>query len=125
MGGKLTKPFQPAVVNRAVTEALVREFPEDRLVEVLEEMLTASRSFVTGKGENKREIITPDWNARERALRLIMEYQLGKPIQRQEILTHQAKTTDDIMELCRKSPAFRGVLRMILEATEEASEDEH
>ena len=109
--GKLKK-YQPAEANLQITESLFQEFPDSDLIDVLREMLGATRVFVQKDGN---VIETPDWPARDRAMRLIFEYRLGKPVQRQEIVTHNTNSTADVVEMARQNPGFRAALRQILE----------
>jgi hypothetical protein len=104
----------PGDLNRQALAILVEKVPLDDIAETIREMRQATR--ITKHGE------VPDWRAREAACKLGLTYQIGLPVQRQEI--HQTVTNrseDENMRLL-ESPAVRSMLKKMLAEAETVSE---
>lgn len=73
----ITSISLPGDINRQVAEVLARAVPASEIGELIKTMMSATRQ--TKHGEE------PEWRAREAAAKLWLAYQVGLPVQRQEI----------------------------------------
>ena len=64
----------------------------------------------------------PDHRVRLQALQFVFDRKLGKPVERQQILTANVGPTDsDLIERLAHSPALRAAIREAVEAAEKTS----
>jgi hypothetical protein len=98
-------------VNRELVVALAEKYPAEKLLEWFDELRVACY-----KGQ-------PDYRTRLAAFKLMLEYLIGKPVERSESVTINldADATLGIEERLAKSPALREQLRKSLEAAEAAA----
>jgi hypothetical protein len=101
-------------VSQKLIETLAERFTPERIVGYIEDLLAATH--VT-KGGN----IIPDNRAREAAVKLLLAYVVGLPVQRQEIIQKFIDGSLDTEEAILASPALRSTLARKI-ARVEASE---
>lgn len=104
----------PGMINRAVLEALARRLPPDYLAERVERLINAKRTFRDKAGNVHTE---DDVRANEAGLKLAYAYQVGKPIERAQIVTKNIavdESVESMEERLRKSPALRRSLAKTL-----------
>lgn len=72
-------------------------------------------TFVTRSGA-----VEPDWKTRVQAASLVLAYKIGKPVERQQVITQNiaADPIADIESRLAKSPALRRSLTAALAKTE-------
>jgi hypothetical protein len=99
----------------ALAAAIDERFPEERIMAKIEEMLEAEKSFQQDGG-----IVTvPDWNAREKGVRLLVEYKYGKAYNRKEPVASKGVDMAGFLQKL-KVASFRNALKaLIVEAEEE------
>jgi hypothetical protein len=104
--------------SQQLAAALRAEIPETMLASVIAKALSATMISRTG-------VVESDHKVRLQAAQLALFYQIGKPIERAQIITKDLTERDDPesqRERLRKSPALRRSLaRMIDEVDSEAS----
>lgn len=95
--------------SQQLAEALDAQISSERISEVLSEALTATIRSRAGTVE-------PDWRTRMTAATLALSYKVGKPIERQQILTQTlaADPIADIEDRLAKSPSLRRSLATAL-----------
>ena len=87
-----------------MSSLLVEQFAPETIVEKIEELLNAE--VVTKGGE-----VRPDTRTRESAVKLLLSYTIGLPIQRtQNITMNVTQSDDDVQELIDGSPTLRAEL---------------
>lgn len=99
---------------------LNEEFTADKIVKEMKEGLTAERTYVSA-GEI---VTTPDWQVRERYLRLVVEMSEGKAKERPEVKETKKVTFDELTNLIKRSPAARKALLREIERAEKAEEEQ-
>ncbi len=116
-GRALAKLARPTVETRA---ALMARFPAERIAETLARLMEAKVRVVRGRGENAREIEMDDHRAQVEALKLMLAYRDGRPVERQEVVSVNldAEAAPGIAERLRASPALRAQLRRMLAEAE-------
>lgn len=101
---------RPLSNSESVALALAEEIPEQRLAQAISEALTAETV-------NRDGTRSPDYRTRLGAAQLALHYLVGRPVERQAILTHAINDTDasgDIAERVARSPALREAIEKIL-----------
>ena len=119
-GRSLAKLARPSVETRA---ALMQRFPAERIAETLARLMEATVRVVRGRGENARAEID-DHRAQVEALKLMLAYRDGRPVERQEVVSVNldAEAAPGIAERLRASPALRLQLRRMLAEAERNEE---
>lgn len=103
------------------TEVQSRLTP-DRIVDIIEKMMTATRTFVVKISKTEEEVIeVPDWTAREKGVRLAAEYGEGKAKERPDTKQARRVSWDDIRVMCVQSPAARQAFRKLIADAEAAA----
>lgn len=98
--------------SQALASALDKEIPDERIAKALGDALTATQTTRSGTVE-------PDHKTRLQAATLALAYKVGRPIERQQVLTAKIGDTDaDFIERLAHSPALRAALRDAVEAAE-------
>jgi len=99
--------------GQRLAKCLEDEFPESRIAKGLSEI--ASATVITRAGT-----VEPDFKVRLAALQTALSYKIGRPVERQEILTVAANADSAIgmQERLAHSPALRALFRKMLEAVE-------
>jgi hypothetical protein len=59
----------------------------------------------------KRMVTVPDHKTRERCATRLLEYGVGKPVERKEIVTTQVRSSEEVQQLFQHSRAMRESLR--------------
>ena len=90
-------------VSQHLIETLAARFTPERIVGYIEDLLNATH--VT-KGGN----LIPDNRARESAVKLLLAYVVGLPVQRQEIIQKFIDGSKETEEAILASPALRSTL---------------
>ncbi len=95
--------------SQQLAEALDAEIDSQRIAEVLSEALTATIRTRAGTVE-------PCWKTRVGAASLILSYKVGRPVERQQIIsqTLAADPIADIEDRLAKSPSLRRSLAAAL-----------
>ena len=97
--------------------ALQERFQPDQLFDRLEDAMLAESPFASNGITEYR----PDWSARLKALDMAFAYQIGRPIERQQIISSNAPMSfDDLKKLAQNSPVFRETLISMLRDLEAA-----
>ena len=104
--------MNPLKSQTEVTLAL-DEIPAELIAKTLTDALTAT--VVTRQGTRE-----PDTRSRLTACQLILDRVLGKPIERQQIMTKTVNEGPDLIELAKSNPHVRDALRNQLDAMEAA-----
>lgn len=99
----------PGSINDAVLSALVQHCPPDYIAKRIWDLCEAKRTDRYGNEEYEPR-------ANEAGLKLALAYSVGKPIERQQIVTKNisADPVADIEERLAKSPALRASLALAL-----------
>jgi hypothetical protein len=108
----------PGKINKAVMEALAERLPPDYLAAKVKELIDAKRAIRHKDGSVSYE---PDVRANEAGLKLAYAYQVGKPIERAQIITKNITDADDPVkqrDRLRKSPALRASLARMIDEVE-------
>ena len=106
---------QAAQLTPRLIEILADRFPPDRIAETIEKLLTATHLT---KGGQKID----DNRAIEAGVKLLLAYQIGLPVQRQEIVQMNIDGDAQVEERMLKSPAVRQALREKLDALDKGTE---
>jgi len=108
--------------TKRTAEALMAAFPAERITETFERCLTATVSVVRGRGDGAHEVQLQDHRTQLAALTLLLAYQLGRPVERQEIISVNVDADSEagLLERLKSSPALRAQLRKVLDAADEA-----
>lgn len=100
-------------------ELMQSTFTPERIVERIEDMLNATRTVVTKT--NAFEV--PDYQTRERAIRLAIEFTEGKPKERPDVKEEKKITWEQLQVMVLQSPAARRALRTMLDDAELPTEE--
>jgi hypothetical protein len=101
--------------NHRLAEAIDKEAPPDRIIRALADALSADQV-------NRDGSRGADHRTRCHAAALLLQYRIGRPVERQEIhQTITTKTEDETMKLL-DSPAMRRAMREMLERAEAGGE---
>lgn len=97
--------------------AMQERFPASLLFDRLEDAMTAC---TVAKVEGAK-YWRPDWGVRLKGLETAIAYLIGRPIERQQIMSSTAPASwEDILKLAGKSPVFRDTLMGMLREMESA-----
>lgn len=110
-------PMLPSMgrVNAEIAEAILNEIGgAQELARHLNEIIRDAVSVTKGG------VATIDYKARLSALQLALYYIVGKPIERQQIVTAkvESESEDELMLRLARSPAMREALREVLAEAE-------
>jgi hypothetical protein len=96
--------------SQQLSEVLDAEIPEERIARVLSDAMAATMTTRAGTVE-------PDHKTRVQAATLTLAYKVGRPVERQEVITREVTTSPDgdLAGRLRHSPALRKVFRRILD----------
>ena len=111
----LTSLSHPGEINRQIAEVLAQTVSSAEVGETIKSLLTADR--------RTKEGYEPDWRAREAGAKLWLAYQVGLPVQRQEI--HQTvvnKSEEDNMKTLQ-SPAMLAAMKNLIARVENVPQD--
>ena len=100
--------------SQQLAEALHTQIPEERLAEVLSSAMSATMTTRAGAVE-------PDHKTRVQAATLVLAYKVGRPVERQEVVSVNVcgDPDADFAARLKRSPALRRALRMLLAESEE------
>lgn len=108
--GRPRKPLHlknPTNITPHLLAQLAEQFPPEVIVEKIHDLLEATH--VTKGGQT-----IPDNRAREAGLKILMAYQIGLPIQRQEVVTTQFDSLDEMQQRLKNSPALKAAVAKLL-----------
>jgi len=107
------KPTPITTPGQRLAEFLEDEFPEKRIAQGLSEIAAATLTTRAGTVE-------PDYRTRLAALQTALAYRIGKPIERQEIVTVSADVDNAIglADRLSNSPALRSMMKKMLDRAE-------
>lgn len=95
-------------------DALARRFSADDLADKLHEMMEAMHPPITTR--DGKLIERPDSATRLRAIEFVYAYVVGRPIERQQIVTsQQGGTIEDLINKAATSPVFAKTARNLLQ----------
>ena len=112
----LTSLSRPGEINRQIAEVLAETVSSAEVGETIKSLLTADKRTKEGGYER-------DWRAREAGAKLWLAYQVGLPIQRQEI--HQtivSKSEEENMKVLQ-SPAMLAAMKSMIARVENVPQD--
>ena len=117
------KPNQQLMkVQDWMEQAFNREDMREKIVKAIETGLTATRHQWEGKAQCAYEV--PDYGIRIKAAELALNYIIGRPVERQQIVVAHQRSIDP-KELVEKSPALKRALKNLVESQEkEEAQDE-
>jgi hypothetical protein len=109
----ITSLSRPGEINRQIAEVLADTVSSAEVGETIKSLLTADKRTKEGGSE-------PDWRAREAGAKLWLAYQVGLPVQRQEI--HQTVVNKSEEENMRtlQSPAMLAAMKNLIARVEGA-----
>jgi hypothetical protein len=112
----ITSLSHPGEINRQIAEVLAETVSSAEVGETIKSLLTADKRTKEGGYE-------PDWRAREAGAKLWLAYQVGLPVQRQEI--HQTITTRSEEENMKTlaSPAMLAAMKSLIAKAENVPQD--
>jgi hypothetical protein len=90
-------------VSQKLIETLAERFTPERIVGYIEDLLAATHCTKGGQ-------VIPDNRARESAVKLLLAYVVGLPVQRQEIIQKFIDGSKETEEAILASPALRSTL---------------
>jgi len=105
---------RPKHISIRVLESINKKFGCDAVARTLAECLEATKT-VSIKG---MPLETPDYKVRLETAKLIMQYQVGNPVTRQEIVTKNIDTMSTLQSKLAKSPALRRAVGNMLDNVE-------
>lgn len=111
--GRLT--IRPQDLSVKVIEALATKFGPEKVVGKLTECMEATKTMAIGG----RPYETPDFKTQLDALKLLLQYQVGMPVARTEVVTHNVDTMQTLESKMQKSPALRRAVGRMLDRTHE------
>jgi hypothetical protein len=96
--------------SQQLAEVLHTEIPEERIARVLSDAMAATMTTRAGTVE-------PDHKTRVQAATLTLAYKVGRPVERQEVITKDVTTSvdEDLAGRLKRSPALRRMFRRILD----------
>jgi hypothetical protein len=114
------KPQQQLMkVHDWMEQAFNRQDMREKIVGAIESGLTATRHQWEGKAQCAYEV--PDYGVRIKAAELALNYIIGRPVERQQIVVAHQKSIDP-KELIEKSPALKRALKNLVDEAEVANE---
>jgi hypothetical protein len=102
----------------AIQRALNEAFDPQRIVDLFEEGLKASKTFVTKEGE---EIVAEDYTTRVKYLSLLTALRIGTPEKREKAVEPKRVTAHELNRMIQCSPAARRRLKKQIEEAEAAA----
>lgn len=113
VAGRHVDHTQAVHYSPKLIEAIATEFPVELIVDLLKSLVTAE---VITKGGHR----IADNRTRLAAATLMLNYLVGRPVERQEIVTVNvdADSETGMMDRLAKSPALRAALRKALDAAD-------
>tara|TARA_R110000764_G_scaffold128806_2_gene216566 strand:- start:834 stop:1517 length:684 start_codon:yes stop_codon:yes gene_type:complete len=107
--------MRPKDMNIAVLTKMNEKFGSDKVVEILAECMAATKTIAIAG----RPMEVPDHKVRLDTAKTVMQYQVGNPVTRQEVVTHNVDTLSSLQSKLQKSPALRrAVGNMLGDSTE-------
>lgn len=101
-----------------VIEALATKFGPNKIVQAMEKCINATKTMVVAG----RPMEVPDFPTQLAAVKLLLQYQVGMPVARSEVVTHNYDTMQTLEAKMQKSPALRrAVSRMLDRSTDDGS----
>lgn len=105
--------IRPADVANELIHQLAHKFPAAVIVDKFSQLLDAKKCIPTQGGGIRVE---PDSPVQLKAMELLLKYQLGLPVQRQEIIQKSYDSLDTLKEKLTKSPALRKAVGKIIDS---------
>tara|TARA_R100000700_G_scaffold30415_2_gene37394 strand:+ start:201 stop:842 length:642 start_codon:yes stop_codon:yes gene_type:complete len=94
-----------------IIESLAIKFGPDQVVAKIAECMSATKTMAIGG----KPFETPDFKTRLDALKLLLQYQVGMPVSRSEVVTHNVDTMQTLENKMQKSPALRRAVGRMLD----------
>lgn len=110
-------PLSP-VPSDGISAALLKEFPEERIIGYLTSLCEASKVIVDKGKEIGDE---PDWATREKGLRLLLAYRSGTPVQRKEEVNRRESSEAETIAKIATKPGYRMALKNYIAAIDDNS----
>lgn len=109
MKGSVVKHSISANISTRFQSALEEEFDFQEITGWIRALCEAQRAIPCGKDDegNTEYEMVPDVVAIEKGLKLLLSYQIGQPVQRQETVVRNVKSTDEFFEQLKGSKAMR------------------
>ena len=99
-----------------IIEKLSAKFGPDIIVKKLQECLEATKTMAVAG----RPLEVDDYKTRLDALKLLLQYQVGMPVSRSEVVTHNVDTMHTLGNKMQQSPALRRAIGKMLDNANEA-----
>jgi hypothetical protein len=106
---------RPKEVGMGVLKRINEKFGDDAVVKVLADCMGATKTIVVGG----RPMEVPDYKLRLDSAKTVMQYQVGNPVTRQEVITHNVDTLSSLQSKLQKSPALRRAVGNMLGSVDE------
>ena len=98
-----------------IIEELAKKFGPDTIVSQIAECMGATKTIsISG-----RPFETPDYKTRLDTLKLLLQYQIGMPVARSEVVTHNVDTMQSLESKMQGSPALRRAIGKMLDRSKE------
>jgi len=115
--GRLT--IRSGEVAPQILNSLAAKFGPDYIVAKFEECLMATKTMAI----SGRPFETVDYKTRLDALKALMQYQVGMPVARSEVITHNVDTMQTLESKMQTSPALRRAIGRMLDKSKSESGD--
>lgn len=113
----------PVARDTPLTSALALAFPVERVIALLNELVTANRPiYATIDGDQQVVGYEPDWATRRDGVKVMLSYRDGTPVKRSEEVKRHEMSAEDGMSLIKTDRKLRAKLTKYyawLDATEE------
>lgn len=94
-----------------IIEELAKKFGPDTIVNQIAECMGATKTIAI----SGRPFETPDYKTRLDTLKLLLQYQIGMPVARSEVVTHNVDTMQSLESKMKGSPALRRAIGKMLD----------
>lgn len=106
--------IRAADLSPKIIEALAVKFGPDTIAQKLEHCLNATKTVTV----NRKPLEVEDFKTQLDALKLLLQYQVGNPVSRSEVVTHNVDTMQTLENKMQKSPALRRAVGAMLDRSE-------
>jgi hypothetical protein len=102
---------------------MLEAFPPTTIVDKLNDLLNANKPVaLTNLDTGEKETVdVPDWMAREKGIRIVVELNEGKAKERPDTKEPVKRSWEDLSRMCKASPKARQFLRQQLEQWDQES----
>ena len=99
---------------------MAEKFPAETIAQKLDDLLNATKPVALNNLDSgeKETVDVPDWMAREKGIRIVIEMNVGKAKERPDIKEPVKRSFADLQRMCQSSPKARAFLRQQLDQWE-------